>query len=251
MLLSLIMKSGSADARPSLVPFNELVSGLPGRHRSLGKLFMKAGRFKLYREKISSLFIFGHGLFRYLFLGAGASLVSEGLLEVADDVFYLYKDEVDSLIRKSYPDPTAVRTLVAQRKSEIELTRDYVLPSVIYGDTAPLLEIGKVRNHYGTGTSAGSFTGITRVVRGSADFESVSRGDILLIPFSDVSWTPILTLAGAIVAETGGMLSHFSIIAREMGVPALSSIDNACALGNGLKATVDGSNGILTIHDYE
>jgi pyruvate,water dikinase len=88
-------------------------------------------------------------------------------------------------------------------------------------------------------------------VKRTDDFDKVCRGDILLIPFSDVSWTHILVKAGAIVSETGGMLSHCSIIAREMGIPALVSVENACALGSGLTATVDGSNGVLTIRDYE
>ena len=79
----------------------------------------------------------------------------------------------------------------------------------------------------------------------------VKKGDVLLIPFSDVSWTPVLSMAGAIVSETGGLLSHCSIIAREMGIPALASVENACSIGNGVTVSVDGSNGILTIHDYE
>jgi hypothetical protein len=29
------------------------------------------------------------------------------------------------------------------------------------------------------------------------------------------------------------------------------SVPNACSLGDGLTVTVNGSNGILTIHDYE
>ena len=74
---------------------------------------------------------------------------------------------------------------------------------------------------------------------------------MLLIPFSDVSWTPVLAKAGAIVSETGGMLSHCSIIAREMGIPAMVSVPNGCAIGNGLTVTVNGSNGVLTVHDYE
>jgi hypothetical protein len=36
-----------------------------------------------------------------------------------------------------------------------------------------------------------------------------------------------------------------------MGIPAMVSVANACSLGDGLNVTVDGSNGILTIHDYE
>ena len=74
---------------------------------------------------------------------------------------------------------------------------------------------------------------------------------MVIIPFSDVSWTPILCRAGAIVAESGGMLSHCAIIAREMGIPSLVSVDNACALPDNILVTVDGSNGILTVHDHE
>jgi pyruvate,water dikinase len=88
-------------------------------------------------------------------------------------------------------------------------------------------------------------------VKSISDFDAVTNGDVLLIPFSDVSWTPVLARAGAIVSETGGMLSHCSIIAREMGIPALVSVPNACIIGNGMKVTVNGSNGILTVHDYE
>lgn len=72
---------------------------------------------------------------------------------------------------------------------------------------------------------------------------------MVIIPFSDVSWTPVLCKAGAIVAESGGMLSHCSIIAREMGIPSLVSVDNACALQDEVLVTVDGSNGLLTVHD--
>jgi len=133
----------------------------------------------------------------------------------------------------------------------MEETKDILLPQAIYGEAAPILERGEVKNHYGTGTSSGSYSGKTRVVQRRDDFDSVRKGDVLLIPFSDVSWTPILAKAGAIVSETGGMLSHCSIIAREMGIPALVSVENACSIGNGLNVTADGSNGILTIHDHE
>ncbi|MBN1108139.1 MAG: hypothetical protein JXA55_05190, partial [Bacteroidales bacterium] len=112
-------------------------------------------------------------------------------------------------------------------------------------------ETGRSKNHSGTGTSPGSYTGKTRVVKSVSEFETVSRGDVILIPFSDVSWTPVLARAGAIVSETGGMLSHCSIIAREMGIPSLVSVPNACAIGSGLTVTINGSNGILTVHDYE
>ncbi len=220
--------------------------------RSLRKAYLRAGRFKVYREQISSLYIYGYGLFRRLFLLAGKELVTRDILEKADDIFYLTREEVEGLLSSPRP-ATSVdyQALVGHRMREMEETKDIVLPVVIYGEEAPLPETGKSRNQSGTGTSQGSYTGTTRVVKSVRDFEGVTRGDVVLIPFSDVSWTPVLAKAGAIVSETGGMLSHCSIIAREMGIPAMVSVPNACAIGNGLTVTVNGSNGILTVHDYE
>jgi phosphohistidine swiveling domain-containing protein len=219
---------------------------------SLRRAYLRAGRFKLYREQISSLFIYGYGLFRRLYLMAGEEMVSRGLLDRAEEIFWLSRGEVEEVMKN--PETVTMndyRDRVRYRRREMEETRDIVLPVVIYGEDAPLPETGRSRNHSGTGTSPGSYTGKTRVVKSVGDFGLVARGDVVLIPFSDVSWTPVLAKAGAIVSETGGMLSHCSIIAREMGIPAMVSVPNACAIGGGLKVTVNGSNGVLTVHDYE
>ena len=129
--------------------------------------------------------------------------------------------------------------------------KDISLPSVIYGDDAPVVESGSMKNMHGVGTSPGQYTGTTNIIKSADDFSRVKTGDILVIPFSDVSWTPILMKAGAIVSEAGGMLSHCSIIARELGIPALVSVDNACSVENGRLAIVDGSNGLFTILDHD
>jgi pyruvate,water dikinase len=219
---------------------------------SLKKAYSRAGSFKVYREQISSLYIYGYGLFRRLFLLAGGEMVSYGILDKAEDIFYLNRTEVEEIMKNpGFTGGVDYRERVRHRLREMEETRDIVLPVVIYGEEAPLPETGRSRNHSGTGTSPGSYTGKTKVVKSVSDFESVTRGDVLLIPFSDVSWTPVLAKAGAIVSETGGMLSHSSIIAREMGIPAMVSVPNACAIGGGLTVTINGSNGVLTIHDYE
>jgi len=178
--------------------------------------------------------------------------VSHGILGKPDDIFYLTRNEVDEIMRNpEVAGGNDYRERVVRRRNEMEETKDIVLPVVIYGEDAPPPETGKSRNHSGTGTSPGTFTGKTKLVRSVSDFDKVVKGDIILIPFSDVSWTTVLAKAGAIVSETGGMLSHCSIIAREMGIPTMVSVPNACAIGSGLTATVNGSNGVLTIHDYE
>jgi pyruvate,water dikinase len=219
---------------------------------SLRRKYQKAGNFRVYREQISSLYIYGYGQFRRLFIKLGKDLKGRGIIDSEYDIFYLRKDEIDAVLEEIETSRIyRYQDIIQKRKNEMEETKDIVLPSIIYGDEAPILQRGRAKNHSGISTSSGTYSGITRVVQRTDDFATVRKGDILLIPFSDVSWTPILVKAGAIVSETGGMLSHCSIIAREMGIPALVSVENACALGSGLNATVDGSNGVLTIHDYE
>jgi phosphohistidine swiveling domain-containing protein len=218
----------------------------------LRKLFQKAGKFKVHREKASSLYIFGYGLFRMLFLYAGREFAKRGILVNPDDIFYLRREEIDQILGEiSNNSEKNVQQIIEKRKKEMDDCKDIVLPAVIYGDEAPVADTGNLKNMHGVGTSPGHYKGRTKIVKSTEDFSQVNTGDILVIPFSDVSWTPILVKAGAIVSEAGGMLSHCSIIARELGIPALVSVDNACSVENGRLATVDGSNGLFTIHDDE
>jgi pyruvate,water dikinase len=222
------------------------------KYSGLRRLYKKAGKFKVYRELISSLYIFGYGLFRTLFLGLGNEFVKKGIINHPEDIFFLTREEADKItsdIKKGAGENYS--GIVASRKKEMNDSKDYILPSVIFGEEAPILEHGRIKNLKGVATSSGTYHGRSRIVRETADFVSVCDGDVLVIPFADISWTPILVKAGAIVSESGGMLSHCSIIARELGIPALVSVDNACALLGGRDVTVDGSNGILTVHDYE
>lgn len=269
-VFGMVLNATSDQSGTGMVTMRELSEKGLKVSAGLRRQYEKAGRFKVYREQISSYYIYGYGLFRKLFVKLGDDLAGRGVTENRDDIFYLTKQEVDEIIGngkmgsdhggknqsdlvngRAQGEFSHYKEMIARRKQEMEDTKDIVLPPVIYGEEAPVIGSDTAKNHSGIGTSSGSFTGITRVVKGTGDFNAVKKGDILLIPFSDVSWTPILVKAGAIVSETGGMLAHCSIIAREMGIPALVSVPNACAFGTGLKVTVDGSNGILTIHDYE
>lgn len=222
------------------------------RHPGISSLYRKAGKFKLYREQVSSLYIFGYGQFRSLFLKVGNELVQKGVINKTTDIFYLTIGELNFIVKNLLEGSVSdLQNEVMARQREMESTVGIILPSVIYGDVAPMVNHGAKKNHTGIGTSSGTYKGKTQVVRNEDDFAAVKDGDVLLIPFSDVSWTPVLIRAGAIVSESGGMLSHCSIIAREMGIPSIVSVENACALGSGITVTIDGSNGLLNIHDDE
>ena len=100
----------------------------------------------------------------------------------------------------------------------------------------------------GTPTSRGRYSGPVRVVQGIQDFPKVQQGDVLVIPYADVGWTPLFARAGAVIAESGGMLSHSSIVAREYHIPAVVSVAHACQLADDTIVSVDGYQGVITVH---
>lgn len=102
----------------------------------------------------------------------------------------------------------------------------------------------------GTPGAHGVVTGIARVLLSPADFASVQRGDIVICPYTDPAWTPLFRVAAAVITETGGVLSHAAIVAREHGIPAVLGVAQATArIRDGARITVNGTNGTVTTHD--
>ncbi|HSK22564.1 MAG TPA: PEP-utilizing enzyme [Egicoccus sp.] len=98
----------------------------------------------------------------------------------------------------------------------------------------------------GTPGSAGKATGPARIVRGPDDFAPVHPGDILVCPFTDPAWTPLLRIVGGVVTETGGALSHAAIVAREQRIPAVLGVTGATSrIRDGSVVTVDGTAGTV------
>ncbi|MFF4413315.1 PEP/pyruvate-binding domain-containing protein [Streptosporangium sp. NPDC001559] len=103
----------------------------------------------------------------------------------------------------------------------------------------------------GTPGGRGTVTGTARIVRGFGDFARVSPGDILVCPFTDPAWTPLLRIAAGVVTETGGVLSHAAIVAREHGIPAVLGVPDATSrLRDGTVITVDGTAGTVTADHF-
>ncbi|MBI5032306.1 MAG: hypothetical protein HZB51_17385 [Chloroflexi bacterium] len=210
--------------------------------------FKRARQFRYYREAISSLYTYGYGLFRKYFLALGEHLEFRGTLAQLDDIFFLALDEIKQVLAGADLTPPC-RSRVATRKAEMEEFRNINPPSVIYGDQLPPIIPPRGNKLRGIATSRGYYTGSVCVVLGIEDFGKVAQGDVLVVPYSDVGWAPLFARAGAVVAESGGMLSHSSIVAREYKIPAVVSVASACHLKDNTKISVDGNKGEIIIHD--
>src|SRR3990172_4385916 len=96
----------------------------------------------------------------------------------------------------------------------------------------------------GTGACAGMGRGPARIVVALEDFARVQSGDVVVCPSSNPSWVPLFGIIAGLVTNTGGVLSHAAVVAREFGVPAVVGTGVATErLRDGQLVEVDGTAG--------
>ena len=191
---------------------------------------------------------------RFLFR-VGARLVREGVVAQPADVFYFERDEVPALLL----DPEDRRDVIAERRARHE--RQKTLKPPRYVGKAPEPESGPADRFEGakadsgegnelkgTGASAGVVRGPARVVLTSNEFDRIQPGDVIVCPSSNPSWVPVFTIAGGLVTNTGGVLSHAAVVAREFGLPAVVGVTGATTkIPDGREVEIDGTAGTVRL----
>jgi pyruvate,water dikinase len=210
------------------------------RYRALGGL-RERPKFDLVR-----VLALGHDLLQQV----GAALVAAGRLDAADDVFFLDPVDLRAGVEGTAPD---LRERADRRRREYqrELGRRAV-PLVLTSDGetvyAPAAPAGSAPGTLvGTGVSPGVHEGVVRVLDSPVG-ATLAPGEVLVAASTDPGWTPLFHLAGALVMEVGGVVSHGAIVAREYGVPAVASVPDATRrLRTGQQVRVDGGAGTVTV----
>lgn len=188
--------------------------------------------------------------FRRFLNALAARWIARGILDRHDDVYFLMLDEIIGLSATPRPMQEQVRA----RRAEFEANSRIAAPGIVRDGKvvdAPLptatgaLAAGQYR---GIAGSPGRVTGAARVIRGPDEFDRLQNGDILIAPLTNPVWTPLFAIAGGLVTEVGGILSHGAIVAREYGIPAVMAVPGATQVFHeGQRLTVDGNKGIVSL----
>ena len=182
---------------------------------------------------------------RQLLLRAGSLLVEQGVLDQADDVFFIRVDEQRSLLRG---EPHDWRTLVRSRRAAREQDLRRTVPDRLV-DGVEDVHLGDepgTAGWRGVPISAGRAIGPVRILRSTEDWKKVNAGDILVAPVIDPGMAPLFGLAAGLVVEMGGTLSHGAIIAREYGLPAVANIAGITTwLSDGESVELDAAAGFV------
>jgi pyruvate,water dikinase len=204
-------------------------------------------------------------LFRRFVRAVGRRLAEKGVIAEGDDVFLLHEDEVhDALTNGGDRQAT-----VAERKASIRRASQ-VPPPVMLGTPPPppqpddpvdpfmdaivvrLLGVTPPDENpdpniiRAVAGSPGVYTGTARVVKSLSEAGALEEGEVMVCEMTLPPWVPLFSIAGAIVADVGGVLSHCAIVAREFDVPAVvGSQVGTTVIQTGQTITVDGTRGVV------
>ena len=202
------------------------------------------------------------GVLRPPALALGRKLVAAGALDRADDIFYLTFEEAV----RAAGDPGDWVRATAQKgaadfgrweasapppflgpppdPSKFTLNQQQMMPH-FFGVRMPSFD-GTVIE--GIGASRGKVTGTARVVRQLDESDKFEDGDILVCITTAPPWTVLIAVSSAVVTDTGGVMSHSAIVARELAIPCVVGTQLGTAvIPDGATITVDGEAGTVTV----
>jgi pyruvate,water dikinase len=100
----------------------------------------------------------------------------------------------------------------------------------------------------GLAGSSGVARGRARVVMDPGEAADLQPGEVLVAPITDPAWTPLFMPASAVVVNVGALMSHAVIVARELEIPCVVSVDEATSrIATGTMVEVDGTAGTVTV----
>lgn len=175
----------------------------------------------------------------------GDRLRATGVLDDAADIWFLRIAELGREL------DSGVRGVVAARKAEHRRDQHAVPPRVITSRGERVVAVhargdAPAGALVGTSASVGVVEGIARVLE--APDQPMGKGEILVTRFTDPGWTPLFALAGGLVMEVGGQMTHGSVVAREYGIPAVVCVPDATKLiRDGDRIRVDGDRGYVEV----
>ncbi|MBW4440204.1 MAG: glycerol-3-phosphate acyltransferase [Plectolyngbya sp. WJT66-NPBG17] len=189
---------------------------------------------------------------RWRFIAIEHHWLTSGILTQSGDLFFLTFNEIQQALSSNPELRSQFPQIIEQRRSQFD--HDHQLspiPQLIYGDDPPTPNLPTWQAStrlQGIGASAGQVEGTIRVLRSLNGSIEIDRETILVVPYTDSGWMPVLARVGGLIAEVGGRLSHGAIVAREYRIPAVMDVPHATEiLQDGQRVRINGQLGTIEI----
>jgi pyruvate,water dikinase len=221
-----------------------LLSKGPQAHQQLPWGIKQLQRYIKQREAFRLLRSTAFGWLRRILLQAGINAAKSDHIQEPDDIFYLKIEEWFAGDTDSWKNLITARKAQYAEHSADRYPRSFATtPS---GEAPPYIPAAA------TGESVEGQCVFPGVVHGRLLVMDEYRPgpwpefDILVAKHTDPGWSMLISKAKGLVVEQGGLLSHASIVTRELGIPCIIGAPNATALlEDGGEAVLDAASGTL------
>jgi pyruvate,water dikinase len=249
------------ERRERLVARAQARLGDPGQRRRFDALYEQA-RNQVQIDENHNFYIdqMGNVALRLPILDLGRRLVWHGSIEQVHDVFMLTTDEIArGLSGVDYCDVVVKRRVEMARwatqtppptlgDAPADVAIDPFLAAMIKLDVPPVPREQTATVIRGTPASPGTARGRAKVARSLEEASTVEPGQILVCEMTLPPWSILFSTIGAVVADTGGVLSHCATVAREYGIPCVvGTIVGTTSIRDGEMLAVDGATGEVRI----
>ena len=219
----------------------------------IGRLLESAASGTARREQAKGTIVLGISALRRPLFDAADRLVRAGRLPDRTQLFMATVDELPTLLAG----PSSLASELAARRARYDELNARIPPFAFDGQLPDprtwrhrddKLDASAAGPLVGIGVSPGVVRGRARIVTDPADPRGLEPGDVLVAPLTDPAWTPLFLAAVAVVVDVGALQSHAAIVARELGIPAVVSVEDASRrLLDGDEIEVDGDRGTVTL----
>jgi pyruvate,water dikinase len=244
-------EQGRQEAQAKEQELLERLRALPGGDEKAAetkRMIDRVRTFAGYREYPKYGLVSRYYVYKRALLEEAERLVRAGVLDEAEDAFYLSFEELHDVVRTNEADAQLIRG----RRDAFASYQSLTPPRVLTSDGEVIA--GAYRREdlpsgalVGLPVSAGTVEGRARVILDMAEAE-LEAGDILVTAHTDPSWSPLFVAVSGLVTEVGGLMTHGAVIAREYGLPAVVGVEDATRqIRNGQRIRVDGTHGYVEI----
>jgi pyruvate,water dikinase len=228
-------------------PHSDTAIDSGGKHPILERLMPLAHGAVRCREHTKSGLVAVTTHFKHAYRALGSRMAREGSLPDEDAVFFLTHEELGELVNGR----DALTEVAIARRKVIDYQMALHFPQVFTGRPEPL-KLEHITNDdgmlVGKPVSRGVVTGRARVVDTLEQAAALEAGEILIVPITDVGWTPYFSLIAGLATDVGSAVSHGAVVAREYGLPAVVDLRVATSrFRTGDNVILDGDRGTLAL----
>ncbi|MGO4937929.1 PEP/pyruvate-binding domain-containing protein [Fundicoccus sp. Sow4_H7] len=220
----------------------------PSKINKIQKQIMYLRHMMWWREEFKDISTRYYHLIRQISLKLGQRYQSLGYINDKNDLFFATKESTISFIKNAISIEDLQRE-IAYNQLYTQSYRHFQPAGDLFESIQTPHDSGKLTLS-GLGASNGIVTGKVKVLKDVSDIHSLEAGDILVTTFTDTGWSYAFSMIAGLITETGGVLCHASIVAREFDIPGIVAATGACSqLKTGMTITMNGSNGEIIIHN--